>query len=111
MAQHLVHGQDETREGPFEGRWSSYENHRDITRIRSAPVSVRLAEPPARTIAFDGSPDLPTDREARLPLLRRLAPQHDEGRPLQALAPLEHRLELAGASEPLRARKRERPRR
>lgn len=73
-------------------------------------MPVRLAESPPRSIAFDRAPDLPTDREACLLLPWSRAPQHDECGPLQTPAALEHRLEVAGASKPLGAWQRQRPR-
>ena len=68
--------------------------HLDLPRA----TSVRLAEPPARAVSLDRSPDLPAHREPRLPRPRRGAPQRNERRPLHPLASLEHRLESPARS-------------
>src|SRR6266705_2905419 len=66
---------------------------------------VALAQPAARAVALHGPADLPTHGEAGPPRLRRRAPEHDHGRPVNSLAPLEERLKFSAGGQPFAPRK------
>ena len=66
-----------------------------------ATRAVRLAQPAASPIALDGILELSTHGEPCTCRPRRLAPQHNEGGPVDTSASLEKRLKISAGGQPL----------
>ncbi len=73
-------------------------------RPRLASRTIRLAQPAARAIAFDGEADLATHGEADACRIGGLAPEDNERWTIDAPAPLEQRLEFSAGSQSLTSR-------
>ena len=67
--------------------------------------AIGLAQPSAHAVAGDRQADLPTHGESDACRIGGFAPEYDERRTIDALAPLEQRLEFSAGSQSLTARK------
>src|SRR3972149_966496 len=77
------------------------EDHRDPLAEAAPLEAVRLSQPASHAVASHGAAHLAAHREPHLSIPGRLVPEGDEPGPLDSLALLENRLELAGSTETL----------
>ena len=76
-----------------------YQLHPGRRRLAAGPVG--LAQPPASAIALHGVLELSAHGESCASRLGRLAPQDDDGGPVDTSASLEKRLKVGAAGQPL----------
>jgi hypothetical protein len=93
------------REGPTERAGPTYDHECRVGRRGLAHRAVCLAQASPRAVSLHGASDLPAHRESGAARLVGRTPEHDHGRPINSLAPLEERLNFSAGGQPFASRK------
>lgn len=102
-AQRLTELVRQPREGFVQCRPLCDDDHRTTVRCRLAGSPEGLSHTAPSPVAANSAPNLAGDGKASPSRRARLTPQHEQRRPLNALALLEERLDFGAAGQPLGA--------